>query len=492
MLRGIHKASSTWLGRALMAVVMGGLVVSFAIWGIGDIFRGFGQSSAVKVGKTEISAEQFRQYYNERIQQLGRQVGRPITPDQARGMGIDRQVLNQLVAESTLDEQAKALRLGIPSTEIAGRITSDPSFRVLSGQFDRARFEQLIRQAGYTEIRFVDEQRRVILRRQIGQPIGGELPVPAIAMAALNQYQNEKRTIEYLALGPAQAGDIAAPTPEVVGKYFEERKVLFRAPEYRKISLMSLASADVAKPDAVSDADAKNYYEQRKNTFGTPEMRELRQIIFPNADEAAAAHERIVKGLKFADLAKERGLKDTDTDVGTVTKSDILDPLVADAAFALKAGEISAPVKGQFGTVLLEVGKIEPGTQKSYEEVAPQIKRDIAESLAKRDISNLRDKFEDERAAGSTLVEAAKKLGLKSRTIEAMDRSGRSPDGKSIDHLHKTPDVIAAVFSSDVGVDAEPLQLPNGGYLWYDVNGITQSRESMLDEVKAQVEARWR
>ena len=492
MLRGIHKASSTWLGRALMAVVMGGLVVSFAIWGIGDIFRGFGQSSAVKVGKTEISAEQFRQYYNERIQQLGRQVGRPITPDQARGMGIDRQVLNQLVAESTLDEQAKALRLGIPSTEIAGRITSDPSFRGLSGQFDRARFEQLIRQAGYTEIRFVDEQRRVILRRQIGQTIGGELPVPAIAMAALNQYQNEKRTIEYLALGPAQAGDIAAPTPEVLGKYFEERKVLFRAPEYRKISLMSLASADVAKPDAVSDADAKNYYEQRKNTFGTPEMRELRQIIFPNADEAAAAHERIVKGLKFAELAKERGLKDTDTDVGTVTKSDILDPLVADAAFALKAGEISAPVKGQFGTVLLEVGKIEPGTQKSYEEVAPQIKRDIAESLAKRDISNLRDKFEDERAAGSTLVEAAKKLGLKSRTIEAMDRSGRSPDGKSIDDLPKTPDVIAAVFSSDVGVDAEPLQLPNGGYLWYDVNGITQSRERMLDEVKAQVEARWR
>src|ERR1700688_846831 len=127
MLRGIHKASSTWLGRDLMAVVMGGLVVSFAIWGIGDIFRGFGQSSAVTVGKPETSAEQFRQYYNERIQQLGRQVGRPITPDQARGMGIDRQVLNQLVAESTLDEQAKHLRLGIPSTEIAGRITSDPS-----------------------------------------------------------------------------------------------------------------------------------------------------------------------------------------------------------------------------------------------------------------------------------------------------------------------------------------------------------------------------
>ena len=73
MLRGIHKASSTWLGKAVMAVVMGGLIISFAIWGIGDIFRGFGANSAIKIGGTEISIEQFRQFYTERLQQIGRQ-----------------------------------------------------------------------------------------------------------------------------------------------------------------------------------------------------------------------------------------------------------------------------------------------------------------------------------------------------------------------------------------------------------------------------------
>ena len=103
---------------------MGVLVISFAIWGIGDIFRGFGLNSVAKIGNTEISIEQFRQYYTDRLQQLGRQVGRPITPDQARALGIDRQVLSQLVAETTLDEQAKALRLGISNADIAQRITS--------------------------------------------------------------------------------------------------------------------------------------------------------------------------------------------------------------------------------------------------------------------------------------------------------------------------------------------------------------------------------
>ena len=79
MLRGMRKASSNWLGKTIMAVVMGVLIVSFVVWGIADIFKGFGQSTLAKVGRTEISAEQFRQIYTEKLQQLGRQFGRPLT-----------------------------------------------------------------------------------------------------------------------------------------------------------------------------------------------------------------------------------------------------------------------------------------------------------------------------------------------------------------------------------------------------------------------------
>ncbi len=159
MLRGLHKASSTWLGKALMAAVMGFLVISFAIWGIGDMFRGFTRNEVATIGGTEISIEQFRQYYSERLQQLGRQIGRPITPDDARARGLDRQLLGQLIAETTIDEQAKRLRLGVSDADIAQRIANDPSFRGPTGQFDRTRFEQIIRQAGFTESRFVEQQR---------------------------------------------------------------------------------------------------------------------------------------------------------------------------------------------------------------------------------------------------------------------------------------------------------------------------------------------
>src|SRR3974390_1907031 len=112
MLRGLNKASSTWLGKAVMAAIMGFLVISFAIWGIGDIFRGVTSNEVAKIGNSEITIDQFRQYYNDRLQQLGRQVGKPITPDEARARGLDRQLLGQLIAETTIDEQAKRLGLG--------------------------------------------------------------------------------------------------------------------------------------------------------------------------------------------------------------------------------------------------------------------------------------------------------------------------------------------------------------------------------------------
>ncbi len=492
MLRGIHKASSTWVGKTIMAVVMGGLIVSFAIWGIGDIFRGFGANSVAKIGGTEISIEQFRQYYTDQLQRISRQAGRPITSDQARAVGIDRQLLGQLVAETTLDQQARDLRLGLSNEDIAQRIIADQNFWGPNGQFDRSRFEQTIRQAGFTEGRYIAEQRNVLLRRQIAQSISGDLKVPSSMLNAINQFQNEKRTIEYIALTAAQAGYIPAPTDEQITKYFEDRKVLFRAPEYRKVTLLSLTPADIAKPDAITDDDSKKYFEQNKATFGTPEKREMRQMSFPTAEEAAAAADKLGKGTSWADLVKERGLKDSDVDLGTVTKADIIDPAIADAAFALKSGETSAPVKGTFGTVILQAGKIEAGSQKTYEDVAADIKKGLAEARARSELGALRDKIEDERAAGSTLAETAKKLNLKSVTYDAVDRAGRGPNGAAIPNLPKTPDVITAAFGTDVGVDTEALQIPGGGYIWFDVTGITRSRDRPLDEVKDAVVQRWR
>ena len=489
MLRGIRKASANWLGRAVMGVVLGLLALSFAVWGINDIFHGYGRSSLAKIGGTEISIEQFRQIYNERLQQVARQFGRPLTPEQASAFGLDRQVLGEMVAEAGLDQRARQMGLGLSDADVVQHVTADPVFQN-NGKFDRVRFELLLRNVGYSEQRFLSEQRRIMLRRQIVNSLAGDLPVPKAWLEAINQFQNQERSIEYVTLGPAQAGDIPEPTADELSKYFEARKILFRAPEYRKIAIVQATPAEVAKSMEISDADLKSYFDDHRNRYTTPERRHVEQIVFPNAQEADAAAAKLKEGLSFAALAAERGLKDQDIDLGTVPKTEIIDPAVADAAFSLKEDEVSQPIKGRFGTDIVTILKIDPAVEKTLAEVTPQIRSDISAERAKAEVQSLHDKIEDIRAGGSTLEDAAQKAKLPVMTYD-VDRSGRGPNGNPVANLPHAAEVINAAFASDVGVDNDPITA-DGGYIWYDVAGITPARERTLDEVKSQVEQRVR
>jgi len=473
-----------------MAAVVGFLVISFAIWGIGDIFRGFGRSTVAKIGHTEITIEQFRTLYNDRLQQYSRQIGRPISADQARATGLDRAAIRQIFSEILLDERVRALGLALSDAEVAKQITNDPGFRGPNGQFDRFRFEQIIRNAGYTEPRFVAEQRRQSLRRELAGTIASGLSAPRTLVEAANRYENEQRSIEYVLLDRALAGEIPPPPPEVLAKYFEERKTQFRTPEYRKLVIVSLIPGEQARWIEISDADLKRAYEERRARYVTPERRHILQIDFPNAEAASAAAERIAKGASFTEIAKELGKSEKDIDLGTVPKSAVIDRAAADAAFALKEGEVSAPVQGRFGTVLVQVLKIEPEQVRSLEQVAGELKQELAAARAKSEIFDLYNKIEDARAEGKSLAEAAANLKLEARTVEAVDRSGRDAAGTPV----KIPDaerLVPAAFNTDVGVERDPLQFQDG-YIWYDVTGVSPSRERSLDEVKDLVETRWR
>jgi peptidyl-prolyl cis-trans isomerase D len=331
------------------------------------------------------------------------------------------------------------------------------------------------------------------LRNALTDTVNGDLTPPKTLEQAFNRYENEQRAIDYVTLDRSKAGDIAPPSPETISAYFEAQKAQFRAPEYRNIVTLVVTPAELAKPADVSDADATRYYDANLSRFGTPERRQLEQIVFPTLEEAQAAAARLNNEFSFEALAKERGLSEKDLDLGLVTKAGIIDPAVAAAAFSAKEGEISAPIKGVFGTTLVKVVKIEPEQIKKFEEVAAEIRQTIATDRARGEIAARHDKIEDERGGGARLTEIAQKLGLTARAIEAVDRNGLDPDGKPVGGGWPSGiNPITNAFGTDVGVDNEPLQIQGGGYLWYEVLGIKKTRVRELDEVRAQVEERWR
>ncbi|HZH52232.1 MAG TPA: peptidyl-prolyl cis-trans isomerase [Microvirga sp.] len=486
----MRKAGQTLVGKIIATVFFGALIVSFAIWGIGDIFRATPQTTVAKVGDTEISIDQVRNAYNNELQRLGRQFRTVITPQQARAFGLDQQVLSTLVTEAVLTEQARKLGLSVSDQLVARSIMEDPAFRGADGQFNRALFDQVLRNASLNEFAFVQEQRKAMARIHLAEAIAGDLTVPLAAREALHRYANERRTASYFLLTPEMAGEIPAPTQEQLQSFYNERKSTYRAPEYRAVNVMALDAAALAKPDAVSDADARQFYEQNKARFGTPEKRTVQQITFPTKEEAEAAFTRIKEGATFEAIAQERNISQQDLELGTFAKSEMLDPAVAEAAFSLEQGATSGPVDGRFGPVLVRVTQVQPESVKPFEEVVAEIRGEIARERARGQIEAMHDSVEDLRAGARPLPEIAKEKGLNLVQVPAIDAQGLDKAGNPV-AIPSSDAVVKAAFASDIGVDNEALRV-DGGYVWFDVTGIEPAREKTLEEIRDQVAAQWR
>ncbi|SFK27936.1 peptidylprolyl isomerase [Methylocapsa palsarum] len=493
MLDSMRAATQSWIGRGLMAMVMGLIILSFVIWGIGDIFRGFGAGGLAKVGSVEITAAEFRDAYQSELLRMQRRARRNITPAEARKLGLDRQLLSRLVSEAALDQQAQKLGLAVSDKDITKAIMNDPSFKGPTGRFDKQKFEQLLRDNGFTEKTFVREQRSSLLRSEIADALTYGLEIPKAMLAAIHRFQAEVRSADYMEL-PVAGVSVPAPSPDQLQSYFNDRRASFATHEYRDLVVLTLTPALIAKPDQISDADAQKRYDEVKNEkFGSPEKRAVEQILFPDEAAAAQARARIGAGTSFDAILKEKNLTAKDASLGTVARDGLVDKNVADAAFALAQGEVSGPVKAQFGTVLVRVTSIVPASLKPFPEVSAELKREIAAQRARTEVDRLHDAIEDQRASGKSLTEAAKGAGLEPRIVASVDAAGLNPKGAdSASGLENRAPLLKAAFASDVGVDNDTLRVPAGGYQWFEVAKTDKAREKTLEEVKPEVEKAWR
>src|SRR5262249_3979689 len=156
---------------------------------------------------------------------------------------------------------ARDMRLAIPDADLRRMITDDPSFHGPGGQFDADRFRAILQQIGQTEQSYVADTRRETLRRQITGTLGTDVKAPNAATQAVYQSRGEQRDADYVVLPRASAGDIPPPTPDVLEKYFEQRKALFRAPESRKATVLALTPEVVGATLEVAPAEVKKFYD---------------------------------------------------------------------------------------------------------------------------------------------------------------------------------------------------------------------------------------
>lgn len=488
MLDSLRSAAQSWVAKLLLGL----LVLSFAIWGISDVFRGgLSGNAALTAGGSEVSATDYRFAYEQQMMRLSQQFRQRLTREQAQALGVENQVLAQLAAGVVLDEGARNMQLGLSKDGIARLTGEDPAFHDASGNFNRAQFDAVLRQSGIRAQDYLDNRAKVARRQQIVEAATDGIKLPNAALKALALYQGETRSVDYVTIQAEKADAVPAPSDDALKTYFETQKDEYKAPEYRKITYVKLEPADIADPSAVTQDEVNEYYEKNKDRFGLIEKRTIEQLSFADDAAAEAAQQKIAAGTSFVDIGKEQGKTEDDLKLGSFEKSAIPDQAVADAAFALSENGVSQIVKGSFGPVILRVTQIEPAHVKPLAEVEGEIRTTLANNIAASSISGIHDSYEQERSDGASMADVAKKLSLKSVTVEAVDAEGNDPSGNPV-QLPNSEALLSAAFQADQGFDNDALTMGNVGYLWYQVDGVTPARERTLDEVKDKVVAAWK
>lgn len=486
MLDALRRGAAGWAAKILLFV----LVISFAIWGVADVFRGYGQGALARIGGVEISTDEFQRTYQLELDSLARQLGRRLSAEQARAFGVDARVLSQLLGAAAIDAHAREMGLALSDETVAKVIKRDPMFRGPDGNFSQLALDGLLRQAGLSERGLLTTRRKDEVREQLTTALFTGITVPDPLLALLHKFREETRVTQSFTLDPEKAVKLPEPDEAKLKETYEANKRQFVTPEYRSLALLPVTLEEMKKRVPVTEDEIKAAYEQDERRFTIPEKRRIQQIAFKDRNAAAMTAQAIAAGQGFVEAAKNAGAKESDIELGLLNKTDLIDPKITEAAFALPLNQVSDVVEGRFTTVLLKVTEIQPGRQRTFDEVKEEVRNRIAGERAAQQMQKLHDQVEDNRSAGRPLNEIARLLELPFQEIAATDRTGKAPDGTLV--LGADAQRIAtAAFGATVGVENEALELGDGGSAWFDVRSIVPEKQKPFDDVKDEVKAVW-
>ncbi len=476
MLSALRAFSQTWAAKILFGV----LIVSFGAFGISNVITDLGTNTVARVGEQDITLRDYQRAYNTQLNQLAQQMGSMPTLDQATAMGIPGMVLGQLAADAAINQLASSMGIGVSDARLAKMLREDPSFAGGLGAFDRQNFLRVLQQNGYTEGDYFELQTRAARRQQLAAGLFADATVPQAAIELVNRYAGDTRTLKYVVLNAATLPDVTDPTEEELAAYLKEHQTEFRTKETRTADVLLLSPATLAANKTVSDADIQAEFERTKATLGKPEQRTVQQVVLPSPELKAAFEAGKAAGKTLAQLAQENNLQVTA--LGTMTKAQIIDATLANAAFGLSLGDFTI-IPGVAGERAVGVSAIEPGGTPALEEVKEQIRQVLAEQQARNEINDILDQIEELRAAFKPLGEIAERFNLPVKEVKLTDDGAAL---EAVDHLEPTDraKVTTAIFGAEQGKLAATVALASNRNLWFDLKSVEPARDQTLDEVR--------
>jgi peptidyl-prolyl cis-trans isomerase D len=466
------------------------LVLSFAVWGIGDhlSFSGDGDANTVAtVGEREIGRQEYVGEVQRQVSRLRRALGNNnITEDQLRSMGVSQRVLDGMISQAVFIEGARDMGLIVGEDTLAQEIRNDQRFRGAGGQFSRDQFNRILYENGYQEDTFINLFRADLIRSQLLSGIINGQTVPRTLNDAIHGYRMERRIADVISIPNRNLGVVKQPTDGELAKYHKDNAPRFTAPENRDFSLVRLQIEDVLDEVEVAEDKIRESYRDRLNEFTVLERRTIKQMLLNSEAEALKAHRALSSGTDFTKVAADIAKMDAEaTELGEVSRDELPVPALADAAFDLAVLSVSQPIKSDLGWHILKITKISARKERAYDAVKAQIKKDIASEKAVEVLFKLANNFEDSLGGGDTLDDAARKLNFKVTKFTKTNRAGASELGTPVAGLD--PEVVRVAFETEENNDSPLIDTGEGGYFILHLDKVTPPTLRPLKTVRSQV-----
>ena len=475
-------------------VLFGLLIVSFAVFGISDVFRHPPGKWVIAAGSRNMSPDDFKaQFENYRKRQQAE--GQIITPDVAVQQGVDRRMLTQLALQESLAELFR--KLGVRASDklvgdtLREQLASLPPgqrpFDPITGKFDAVMYQRLLAQNELTPARYEASLRDDIAQAHVFSAVSAGLRAPRIYSALQAAYGLEGRDLAAFAVNPATVEKPGAPTDAQLQAFMKEHAAQLTRPETRVLSVARFSAAALQNVVTVPEADIVKTYNFRKDTLGTAETRSFVQIVAPDAKAAAVIAQRLAKGDQPAIVASAYGKQPVMID--SKPKSALPDRKVADAVFALAPGQVSAPINGDLGVSVVKLVKINPATLPSLESQRPAIEAELKAQAAQAKAYEQTQTYQDAHDGGANLIDAATKAGALVLTTSPIAANGADQNGQPVPGL--TPDALKAAFELPAGGESELIEAGKGEYFAVRVEKVIPSAMPPLAEIRAPLAQQW-
>ena len=458
-------------------VLLGLLVVGLAGFGVDGILSQR-VTTIGSVGSREISAQTYARALQVAMRQVERERGQAMTLAQAQAEGLDAQVRARLVTQAALEAEAERIGVSVGDANVSRTIATFPDFHGPGGSFDRSIYRMRLEGEGMTPARFEADVRREAARGILQAATAAGVAVPENLRRALVDHFATRRDVTLFVLDrTALDRPLPDPDPAAVEAYYQANIARFTEPETRRIGY-ALLTPDMLVPTVeVDEAAVRALYDSRASEFIRPERRLVERLVYPDQAAAEAAMAELAGGASFEDLVAARGLSLDDTDMGDVTEAQL--GAAGAAVFALEEpGQVTGPHRTNLGPALFRMNAILSAQETPFDEVADELREELAIERARRQIADRYDEIEDLLAGGATLEDLARDAGMQTGRIDW--QPGQS------EGIAAYAEFRTAAAAARPGDFAQLVGLSDGGVFVLELQEVVPPTPRPLDSVRLQ------